>query len=299
METKVFFFYVALAILILRFTPFDAVVISFNFGLVNTVAGLYVIIFSLHMLVKNLAKIKGRLSEINLIFANRFILKNEGHAGRDVIRFILVSILIAFCIDVVLTKLSDRPLLDYAKYIPVIQPALEIIDLNQTATQLSSGINRFINPAPPDTTGNNTGLTSGPASTDRGLTTESIRPFVNIALGAFILFVLRQFVYRNRYVELSVTPKNPGSRLLLLFITGSIILFVLDITQDMLSGFRSVWEIPSSPNDTKNATLYQLINLQFFSYRFTNPFVFLTIVSIWAFDWFLFSKVWVHYGSES
>lgn len=285
--------------LILRFTPIDPVVIDFDFGLVNTVAGLYVIVFAIHMLVKNLAKIKARLSEINLNFANRFILKNEEHLGRDVIRFILVSILITFCIDVVLTKLSDRPLLDYAKYIPVIQPALEIVDLNQTANQLSSSINRFLNPASPDIAGNDTGLTSRPASTERGLTTESIRPFVDIAIGSFILFALRQFVYRNRYVELSVIPKNPGSRLLLLFIAGSIILFALDITQDMLTGFSSVWEISSSPNDTNNASLYQLVNLQFFSYRLTSPFLYLTIVAIWAFDWFLFSKVWVHYGNES
>jgi hypothetical protein len=284
--------------LILRFSPLDIVVLGLDFAVVNTVAGLYVIIFSLHMLVKNLGKIKSRLSEININFANKFILKNEDHAGKDVIRFILVSILITFCIDIVLTKLSDRPLWEYARYIPIIQPALEIIDLNQTATQVSRSIDSFFNPAQPDIAGNNTGLTSRPA-TDKGLTTESIRPFVDTALGAFILFVLRQFGYRNRYVELSVTPKSPGSRLLLLFIAGSIILFILDLTQDMSSGFRSVWDISFSPNDPEHATLYQLINLQFFSYRLTSPFVYLTIVSIWAFDWYLFSKVWVHYGNES
>jgi|SRR5215217_4485522 hypothetical protein len=67
METKVFFFCVALAVLILRFTPLDIVVILPGFGLVNTISGLYVIIFSLHMFVKNLGKIKSNTYLVRLI----------------------------------------------------------------------------------------------------------------------------------------------------------------------------------------------------------------------------------------
>ena len=66
---------------------------------------------------------------------------------------------------------------------------------------------------------------------------------MDIVVGAFILFILRQLIYRNRFIEKTQVPKNPGSRLLFIFIIFAVALFILDFAQDMSFGFKSLAEL--------------------------------------------------------
>ena len=61
MDTKILFFLVALAILALRFSPLGILNIIPGFGFIYLVSGIYLIIFSLYLLVKNLNTIKIKL----------------------------------------------------------------------------------------------------------------------------------------------------------------------------------------------------------------------------------------------
>jgi hypothetical protein len=184
------------------------------------------------MLVKNLKKIKQRFSVVTLHLTNKIVNKND-NLRKDALKFLLASLLIAFSIDVVLTKLSDKPIWDYAGYIPGIDPILDFVNINESSVQILNLTSQFLNPFPSD-------QPSAITDFDDNLTTQSIKPFIDISVGAFTLFFLRQFIYRNRYVERTVIPKNPGSRLLLLFLIAAGILFIIDIVQDISYSFMSL-----------------------------------------------------------
>lgn len=343
METKTLFFYVSLAILVLGFSPIA--IIDMIPGIIFTISGIYLVIFSLHIFVKNLKDIKYWLSIVSLSLTNKLVFMDRD-PGRDAIKFLLLSLLITFSIDIILTKLSDRPLWDFFNEVPGLDPLSKVINVTEVATQLYNLTNQLFYPFQPQkfpvgfissnlTSLNSNGDTDS-QQRDQVPTTQQLRPFIGIATGAFTLFFLRQFIYRNRYIEKTEIPKNPGSRLLLLFLIASQIVFALDIIQDVSEAFgsfknkrladeinertppveRIIFDAfnitinkidqegqgnsihTQNSGDTKKTSsqLYGVSGVIIFLSKLTNPFVYLTIISIWAFDWYLFSRIWVHYN---
>jgi hypothetical protein len=88
-----------------------------------------------------------------------------------------------------------------------------------------------------------------------------------------VIAPLRKFIYRNSYVERSVIPKNPGSRLLLLFLIAAGILFIIDIIQYIsyslisLNPILSLYESQFTPllrglsEKPIDPSSYQLVNV--------------------------------------
>lgn len=212
-----------------------------------------------------------------------------------------------------MVKISDKPVEDFVNYVPGIEPMKELVNFSQIASQ----VQQIFNPSPKvDNSPTYPGVPLSSNKTDGKATAGKIRPFVDAAIGGFTIFFLRQFIYKNRYIERTPVPKNPGSRILILFIIVSMIIFALGFGTDISSGFASMKKAESimkmngvigGPFDfpffiqtlSGNANLgtsYGMANAIIFLVRFTNPFVYLVIISIWTFDWYLFSNVWAHYN---
>lgn len=289
MDVKTWFFYISLGLFILQFSPFNFLLASQFFLFAYFAASAYIIVFAIFVVVENYEKIKYAMIKAQTKSTNFIVFKNS-NPKKDLVRFILISLLIAFCLDVILTKLADQPIVEYiSKYVPGLPEFKDLTNLSITES-LKKTITRSQN-----ITGNQgvtgiTGLMNVKIGAIKGIAALLIGP----TIGPIILFLLRQISYKKRR---SNKRENPGARILVFFIVGTMILLVIDIYTDSSNGFSSLFQNSETlvDNESKDNKIlvYSVRNIgAYFASFAPNPSYWVTVISIWAFDWYLFSRIW-------
>lgn len=287
MDVKTWFFCLSLAIFIYQFTPLNIQLTSGIFYFTYIVANAYTIAFVIFALIENYEKIKGAMVKGQSITTN-FVVFKDKNPKKDVVRFLLISLTIALCIDVVLTKLSEQPLLEYVtKYVPGLN---EFKDL--TSMSISENFNNTITKTQNITNSDvATGL-SGFMNVKVGAIKNVTAILIGPTIGPLILFFLRQISYKKRR---SQKPENPGARILFIFIIGASVILLIDMYNDAIDGFPSMSYDSSrldKVNSENNIRVYDLGSIVNYLISFVpNIFFWITSISIWVFDWYLFSRM--------
>jgi hypothetical protein len=221
----------------------------------------------------------------------------------DLTKFFVLSLIIFFFLDVIFTKISEQSLYQYfVNYIPGLQETLNMIsisteDLNLTSQNITPSLDpKFRN------------------------IQQALTIFIGPTLGSLILFSLRQLSYRSRSND---EHKHPGVRILLIFLIITTIILIFDLYRDLSDGFSFDTEkinfkelipagnllypeiqinsnqskTPSTLNNTKlineNIINYEINNLLMFLIKLSlTPYFIISIISIWFFDRYLFSRLW-------
>lgn len=266
----------------------------------SIIAGTYVSIFLIFMLIKNYEEIKLILEKVQFKITSLVVVKNT-NSKFDFTKFFLFSILITFSIDIILTKISQQSIIEY-----ILD---NIPGLGDTATTIG------YDPK--------SSLDSSQSPSDKFENVkDALGQFIGPSVGAIILFFLRQLNYREK--SRGQTNKSPGARILFLFIAISLIAFISDIYNTSLKGisidFISILEesnsnliskiansnptniIPSTDlnqtltiaSNTTNIIPYTINHIIIFTLsNLIIPQFYMSIIAIWIFDWYLFSKYWI------
>ena len=192
--------------------------------------------------------------------------------------------------DIILTKLADQPLVEYvSKYIPGLDDFKDL-----TTLSLPESLNNTLTKNQ-----NITGSVGGIGLPNfmevkigaiKNLTSTLIGP----TIGPLILFFLRQISYKKRR---SNKPENPGSRILFIFIIGMMIVLSFDVYTDSMNGFSSFSQtsetLEEKESNNNKIQVYGIRSIALYFISFVpSPFYWITAISIWVFDWYLFSRMW-------
>ena len=102
----------------LQFTPINNLLKSRYFAYVYLVVNAYIMRLAIFAIIENYERIKSAIGQGQSRVTNFLDFESE-NPKIDLLRFILIAIAISFCIDVILTKLTEQPFFDYlTKYIP-------------------------------------------------------------------------------------------------------------------------------------------------------------------------------------
>lgn len=295
MDFKFILFYLALVFFFWRFNPFfpyNEVIFEYA-HVIGIISGSYISIFLLYMFVKNYDEIKENLLRFQTKITTILVGKHR-NSKVDFIRFFIFSILITFSIDIILTKISEQSFIGY------------ILDntpgLGETIT--TTGFN------PKDISN-----VSNATSTDLkfGSIKNMLVIFIGPSIGAIILFFLRQISYREIFKN---KRSYPGARLLFLFLIIALIAFTVDIYNEISKGFSvdpdliykktnlNLFTNTYESNQEKSTDInygnitkiipYNVNHLIIFTFsNLIIPQFYMSIISIWIFDWYLFSRFWI------
>lgn len=254
-------------------------------GIYSIISGIYATVFSIYIIIKRYENIKEFLLKIQSKATSFLVRKKEHNLRVDFLIFLLISITIAFSVDIIMTKLSKQ---DFVTFIIKRAPVLKDVD-DLTSISATENLNSTI------------GFLKAPE-----VKFESLKIIVAIffgpTFGALILFFLRQLRYRVK-----MTDKDPGARILFLFLIITAFILMSDILYDISKGYPSMKNISFQLfifgfNDNGSSTimdadskilLYGIGNVIQYAMTFLiNPYYYFGIIAIWAFDWYLFSKMW-------
>ena len=228
------------------------------------------------------------------------LVEKSPNQKQDLIKFLFLSILIFFGMDIIFTKISNQSIYQYfVNYVPGLKETMNLVSLKPETID-------------PSTLLKDSGFAFDPKFQN---IKEGLSMFIGPMVGAMLLFSLRQLNNRSKSAK---QFKHPGARILLIFLVISMVILILDISKDcefsgntFLSSVKSSdpFNMPSVDVDDnqaenlkgKNNTLFQdgeiiLYELEFFAsfifkLIFSIPSV-ISIISIWFFDWYIFSRLW-------
>jgi hypothetical protein len=291
MDAKKLILYISLVLFVFQFAPVNNLLTNSYFAYVYLVANAYIITFAIFAIIENYERIKTTIGQGQSRITNILVLKNE-NPKKDLLRFIFIAVVIAFSIDIILTKLADQPFFDYfTSYIPGLKEFKDITDID-VAKNLNNTISESQN-----ITGSSGGIgLAGFMNIKIGQIKSFATILIGPTIGPLILFLLRQIAFKK---ERSNKTERPGARLLFIFLVATAILLSLDLYTDVISGFSSF-----EPDHTKSESnadaeeedkilTYGFKDvLIYFSTIFPSLFFWVTTISIWVFDWYLFSRLW-------
>jgi hypothetical protein len=197
------------------------------------------------------------------------ILDKHDNIKTDLFRFVAISLIITFFIDVTLTKIAQISLVStIAESMPGVSDFFKEILLptsNATVT--------YLHPLHLVQFGSiKTAVTLIPGQ---------------VPIGTLLFFILRQLRYKAKKNDIS---NYPGGTILLLFVLAVAIVLGFDIFL-IIQGKAPLWVLcPANPN---MACIYGLKQFTDFSLTYLiNPVYYVATASAWIFDWYLFSKIW-------
>ena len=278
MDLKLLIFFLAFVFFFLNFNPFFPYYQSITdyLNISGFVSGSYIIIFLLFLLIKNYDEIKNNLNNIQYKFTSFLVLKNTNYK-KDLLKFFILSIIITFLIDVIFTKVSQQSFIEYAlKYVPGLAETTDLISFSPTNINFTSSDNS---------------LNLSNYDLKFGKIKDALMLIIGPSIGALILFFLRQLSYRSKLINNNNgIHKTPGATILLLFLIISSIALISDIYRDISDGIFQLEDF--SADDPNSFETYDLKKtLEFLGYIINIP-LFISIIAIWTFDWYLFSRVW-------
>ena len=301
MDLKHLIFYLAIFFFFFRFNPF------FPYGLpvfefayfIGSVSGGYIAVFLIYEFILNFDKIKGIFAKGQNSLSTILVEKSPNQK-RDLIKFLILSILIFLGIDIIFTKISNQSIYQYfVNYIPGLKETMALVSLKPETIDPSALLK-------------DSGFAFDPKFQN---IKEGLSMFIGPMVGAMLLFSLRQLNNRSKSAK---QFKHPGARILTIFLLISMFILIVDIYRDrefsgniFLSSLKSVdpftlpfIDVDDDQTDNlngKNNTLFQdgeiiLYEVEFFAafmvkLVFSIPAV-VSIISIWFFDWYIFSKLW-------
>jgi hypothetical protein len=266
------------------FFPFGSAIMDYV-GLYSIIPSVYVTIFIIYIIISRYESIRKFVLKGQAKATSFLVRKNEQDMRADLLIFLMISITIAFCIDVIITKISQQDFVTIImRYVPPLRELEELTPISPTEN-LNSTANFLKTPE---------------------LKAENLKLIIGIffgpTVGALILFLLRQLRYRVR-----ATDKDPGARILLLFLIVTAFILLSDISYDFSTGLKSLKNLSLfsyyselNENGTSNfiythdkILLYGTGNVIRYALTFLiNPYYYISIISIWIFDWYLFSRLW-------
>lgn len=252
--------------------------IFYRFPFLNNILQAYIVCFAIFLLIKNYDQMKVYFSRSRHSVLKVFIDKNI-KIRTDVCRFVMVSLLITFFLDVALTKIAEQPIVEsivelipgsdfIQKYVPTAYNATQVIDEN---TNFSSLFNF-------------------------GAVKSALFYLPGLPIGTLVIFTLRQLRYKSK--KKPDRDNYPGGTILLLFLIAVPIALALDISA-IIQGKAPPWSVDrtsdvTSSKDQLSVTVYGMKEFFEFSLRYlVNPVYYVAAISAWIFDWYLFSRIWV------
>jgi len=130
MDAKRLVLYISLVLFVFQFAPINNLLTNSYFAYVYIVANAYIISFAIFAIIENYERIKTAIGEGQSKLTNSLILKSN-NPKTDLLRFIFIAVIIAFSIDIVLTKLANQPFFDYfTGYIPGLKEFKDITNID-------------------------------------------------------------------------------------------------------------------------------------------------------------------------
>jgi hypothetical protein len=252
-------------------------IIFYQFPFLNNILQAYIVCFAIFLFIKNYDQIKVYFSRSRSSVLETFVDKNN-EIKTDVCRFIIVSLLITFFLDVALTKIAEQPVVEYIvelipgsdfvqKYVPTAYNATQVINEN-------ADFSKFFN---------------------FGAVKSALFYLPGLPIGILVIFILRQLRYKSKK---KAADKYPGGTILLVFLIAVPIALSLDISA-IMQGKAPAWSAERSGSvtgfrDQFSVTVYGLKEFSEFSLKYlVNPVYYVAALSAWIFDWYLFSRIWV------
>ena len=166
----------------------------YRFPFLSTILQAYIICFIVFFIIKNFDNLKSYLSSIRSS-TMRFFLDKQSDIKTDLYRFVVLSLLLTFFIDVTLTKLAEQPIVQYIiNLIPGLDEISDYVKVSPNATST---------------------LTNVAESLKFGAVKTAIFYFPGVPIGTLLLFILRQLRYKSRKNDISYYP---GGTILLVFL---------------------------------------------------------------------------------
>jgi hypothetical protein len=291
MDTKTLVLCISLVLFVLQFAPVNNLLTNSYFAYVYLVANAYIISFAIFAIIENYERIKISIGQGQSKIID-FLVSKSDIPKRDLLKFILIAVAITFSIDVILTKLADQPFFDYVtNYIPGLHEFKDLTNLD-VAKNLNNTITQSQN-----ITGTLGGIgLAGFMNIKIGEIKNMAAILIGPTIGPVILFLLRQISFKKKR---SNKPERPGARILLIFLAATAILLSLDLYTDAINGFPSLTPVldqsennNDSKSDEKNLVYGVKHVLIYFTTIVPSLFFWVTTISIWVFDWYLFSHLW-------
>lgn len=291
MDAKKLVLYISLVLFVFQFAPINNLLTNSYFAYVYLVANAYIISFAIFAVIENYERIKISIGQGQSKLTNSLVFKSNS-PKKDLLRFIFIAVAIAFSIDIVLTKLADQPFFDYfTNYVPGLKEFKDITDID-VAKNFNNTISKNQN-----ITGSSGGIgLAGFMNIKIGEIKSVATILIGPTIGPVILFLLRQIAFKKKR---SNKTERPGARILFIFLVATAILLGLDLYTDAISGFSSFEPVQNesgnninSKDDGKIRTYGFKDVLIYFGTIVPSLFFWVTTISIWVFDWYLFSRLW-------
>jgi hypothetical protein len=267
-------FYIFLIVYFLGYSPiriFPAM-IYYRFPFLDVILQAYIFTFGIFLLIKNYEQFKSYLSNTRSLLVQVF-LEKDNKIRTDLFKFVALSLLITFFIDVALTKIADQP---------IISPLIDLIPG-------SNVIQKYV-PAAYNTTNILNGTANFADFFTFGAVKSTIPLLPGLPIGTLVLFILRQLRYKSKNDK---TNHYPGGTILLLFLGAVAIALSFDVIM-MVQGRVPLLYPDQQSFTSQYATVYGLIQFTDFSLSFlVNPVFYVATISAWFFDWYLFSRIWI------
>jgi hypothetical protein len=210
----------------------------------------------------------------------KIVMDKNNNIRIDVFRFIAISIIITFFIDVTLTKIAEQPIVEaFVELVPGSDLIQKYVPSAYNASQVlneSLDFSDFLN---------------------FGAVKTALFYFPMLPIGTLIVFLLRQLRYKSK--EKAELNNYPGGTILLLFLIAVPIALALDVSA-IVQGKVPLWsEVQGvqlkESTDQITSSVYGLKEFSEFGLRYLlNPTFYVATISAWIFDWYLFSRIWVN-----
>jgi hypothetical protein len=267
-------FYIFLIAYVLANSPIHIypTMIFYRFPFLNNILQAYIICFAVFLIIKNYEQMKVYFSKSRSSVSRIFIDKNI-NIKTDICRFITISLLITFFLDIALTKIAEQPIVEaiiglipgsdfIKKYVPTAYNATQILSENTNI----SGLFNF------------------------GAVKSALFFLPGLPIGTLLIFILRQLRYKSK--KNPDSNKYPGGTILLLFLIAVPIALALEGKAPLWSNDRT--SDPTDSRDQLSVTVYGVKEFSEFSLRYLiNPVYYVATISAWIFDWYLFSRIWM------
>lgn len=305
MDLKLIFLWLSLILFFISYNPFFPYphTISWYLTFAGIISSSYIFIFVVYFFVKDYEKIKEFLSSFLYKATSHLIHKNR-NLTLDLLKFSLISILIILFIDVTLTKLSEQ---SYVKTLLGLIPGLQ------------EPLQKMIQEENKEDRKTTTSWEESWEEFQKFKSLQYIVIFFGPILGPVILFFLRKISYKKHS---SNRLQNPGGRILLFFFVISSIALVSDLYSDIVENgiYLNESVLSTYVNESVLSTYVVDIDYQIngtynnmnednkgdsdglVRYTFSHLILFIfknlvygsfyiSIVSIWIFDQYIFSKL--------